>query len=117
VSGGYQRKILPPATVHGHSTQSRLQVNFPNAEDAKPLTFALRHGVAGVGSNIQGLERQNYPIFGNPGGFQIERDSGLGSVSLDPEFPVDQVNMDHAPVDAALVPADAQQEVMVAFTV
>lgn len=81
------------------------------------MTFALRHGVAGVGSNLQGLECQNYPVFGNPGALQIKRDSSFGSVSLDPEFPVSQVDMDHAPVDAVLVPADAQQEVMVAFPV
>jgi hypothetical protein len=44
-------------------------------------------------------------------------DPALGSFTLDPALTVDQVDMDHAAVDATLVPADAQQEIVVALPV
>jgi hypothetical protein len=57
-------------------------------------------GIFGMRPDVRRLEAQHYIAFGDPRLFKSFGDSQIGVVGLKPDFPIDDLQTDHGPMNA-----------------
>ena len=78
-------------------------------------SFLSSDSVAGVGTDVFGVEGKNNVRFRHTCLFKFVRDAVFGAITLYPDFPVDNVQVDQAVMDApdTPLPTHGQNEITI----
>src|SRR5260370_1302899 len=69
----------------------------------RTTTRSLCHGKSGQRLDRRRLEREHDPIFGYARFEEFGGDACFGPIALDPEFAVDEIDMDETTVDTSVL--------------